>query len=187
MRAEAAQNKLKKCVRKQKKAASKARRESDQAYVALGTLHAQMEQVDQQRVAAQEARANDQVVLVGLPEQLETARAEVSIPRRQHDVVENHVATIRIERDRHHDMSNAQNCAERGLRQQLAQAQLQVMNLQHEVHYLNNQLNPILDGEEDGPNMEEDDDKEEEEVEPEEEDDPISDLDSDHDLIINVL
>jgi len=53
------------------------------------------------------------------------------------------------------------------------------MNLQHEVHYLNNQLNPILDGEEDGPNMEEDD--KEEEVEPEEGDDPISHLDSDHD------
>ena len=52
------------------------------------------------------------------------------------------------------------------------------MDLQHEVHYLNNQMNPILDGEEDGPNMEED---EEEEVEPEEGDDPISDLDSDHD------
>jgi len=33
------------------------------------------------------------------------------------------------------------------------------MNLQHEVHYLNNQLNPILDGEEDGPNMEEDEDR----------------------------
>ena len=80
-------------------------------------------------------------------------------------------------------MSNAQDRAERGLRQQLAQAQFQVMNLQHEVHYLNNQLNPILDGEEDGLNMEEDDDEdeEEEEVEPEEGDDPISDLDSDHD------
>jgi len=43
------------------------------------------------------------------------------------------------------------------------------MNLQHEVHYLNNQLNPILDGEED------------DDEEPEEGDDPISDLDSDHD------
>ena len=53
------------------------------------------------------------------------------------------------------------------------------MNLQHEVHYLNNQLNPILDGEEDGPNMEEDD--EEEELEPEKGDDPISNLDSDLD------
>ena len=181
MRAEAAQNKLKKCVRKQKKAASKAQRESDQAYEALGALHAQMEQVDQQRAVAQEVRANDQVVLAGLREQLETARVEVSIARRQRDAAENRVANIRIERDRHRDMSNAHDLAERGLHQQLAQAQLQVMNLQHEVHYLNNQLNPILDGEEDGPNMEEDEDEEEEEVEPEEGDDPISDLDSDHD------
>ena len=57
------------------------------------------------------------------------------------------------------------------------------MNLQHEVHYLNNQLNPVLDGKEDGPNMEEDDDEdeEEEEVDPEEGDDPISNLNSDHD------
>ena len=47
MRAEVTQHKLKKCVRNQKKAASKARWESDQAYAALGTLHAQMEQVDQ--------------------------------------------------------------------------------------------------------------------------------------------
>ena len=80
-------------------------------------------------------------------------------------------------------MSNAQDRAERGLHQQLAQAQFQVMNLQHEVHYLNNQLNPILDGEDDGPHMEEDDDEdeEEEEVEPEEGDDHISDLDSDYD------
>ena len=55
------------------------------------------------------------------------------------------------------------------------------MYLQHEVHYLNNQLNLGLDGEEDGPNMEEDEDGDEEEVEPGEGDDPISDLDSDHD------
>ena len=47
MRAEAAQRKLRKCVRKHKKAASEARWESDQAYVALGNLHTQMEQVDQ--------------------------------------------------------------------------------------------------------------------------------------------
>jgi len=109
-------------VRKQKKAASKARRESDQAYEALGALYAQMEQVDQQRVVAQEARANDQAVLVGLREQLGTARAEVSTARRQHDAAENHVANIRIERDRHHDMSHAQDRAKRSLRQQLAQA-----------------------------------------------------------------
>ena len=46
MRDKATQHKLKKRVRKHKKAASEARWESDQAYVALGTLHAQMEQVD---------------------------------------------------------------------------------------------------------------------------------------------
>ena len=77
-------------------------------------------------------------------------------------------------------MSAMQDHAERDLRQQLAQAQRWVMDLQHEVHYLNNQLNPILDGEEDGPNMEEEEGEDEEEVEPEEGDDPISDLDSDH-------
>ena len=47
MRAKAAQCKLKKCVRKYKKAASEARWETDQGYVALGNLHTQMEQVDQ--------------------------------------------------------------------------------------------------------------------------------------------
>ena len=66
MRAKAAQRKLKKRVRKHKKAASEARWEPDQAYVALGNLHTQMEQVDQQRAATQEARANDQAILVGL-------------------------------------------------------------------------------------------------------------------------
>ena len=55
------------------------------------------------------------------------------------------------------------------------------MDLQHEVHYLNNQLHPLLDGEEDGPKMLVDDDGwDEEEVELVNEDDPISDLDSDH-------
>ena len=47
MKAEAAQCKLKKRVRRHKKAASEARWETDQAYVALGNLHTQMEQVDQ--------------------------------------------------------------------------------------------------------------------------------------------
>jgi len=46
MRAEAAQHKLRKRVRKHKKATSEARWETDQAYVALGNLHTQMEQVD---------------------------------------------------------------------------------------------------------------------------------------------
>ena len=47
MRAEAAQRKLRKHVRKHKKAASEARWDTNQAYVALGNLHTQMEQVDQ--------------------------------------------------------------------------------------------------------------------------------------------
>ena len=68
MRAEAAQRKLKKRVRKHKKVASEARWETNQAFVALGNLHTQMEQVDQQRAATQEARADDQAMLAGLQE-----------------------------------------------------------------------------------------------------------------------
>ena len=63
-------------MRKHKKVASEARWETNQAYVALGNLHTQMEQVDQQRAATQEARADDQAILVGLREQLEAAHAE---------------------------------------------------------------------------------------------------------------
>ena len=78
-------------------------------------------------------------------------------------------------------MSAMQDCVERDLCQQLAQGQHVVMDLQHEVHYLNNQLHPILDEEDKDPAMlVEDDGWDEEEVEPENEDDPISDLDSDH-------
>ena len=55
------------------------------------------------------------------------------------------------------------------------------MDLQHEVHYLNNQLHPLLDGEEDGLDMlVEDDGQDKEEVELEDGDDPIFDIDSDH-------
>ena len=69
---------------------------------------------------------------------------------------------------------------QRDLRQQLARAQHVVMDLQYEVHYLNNQLHPILSKEDEDPEMlVEDDDQEEEEVEPKNEDDPISDLGSD--------
>ena len=54
-----------------------------------------------------------------------------------------------------------------------------VVDLQHEVHYLNNQLHPILEDED--PNMlVEDDGWDEEEVKLENQDDPIFDLDSDH-------
>ena len=56
-----------------------------------------------------------------------------------------------------------------------------VVDLQHEVHFLNNQLHPILDEEEeDLEMMVEDDGWEEEEVDLEDEDGAISDLDSEH-------
>ena len=66
------------------------------------------------------------------------------------------------------------------LHQQLAQAQNVVVDLQHEVHFLNNQLHPILDEEEDPKMFVEDDGWEDEEVVPVDENDAISDLDSDH-------
>ena len=55
-----------------------------------------------------------------------------------------------------------------------------MVDLQHEVHFLNNQLQPILIEEEDPEMLIEDDGWEEEEVELEDEDDPISNLDSEH-------
>ena len=57
------------------------------------------------------------------------------------------------------------------------------MDLQHQVHYLNNQLHPILDEEGEDPKMlVEHDGWAEEEVEPVENDmdDAIFDLDSEH-------
>ena len=62
------------------------------------------------------------------------------------------------------------------------------MDLQHEVHYLNNQLHPILDEEDkDLEMLVEDDGQDEEEVELENEDDPISDLDNEHTKYQNCL
>ena len=55
-----------------------------------------------------------------------------------------------------------------------------VVDLQHEVHFLNNQLHPILDEEEEDPEMFVEDDGWEEEVDLEDEYDAISDLDSEH-------
>ena len=53
----------------------------------------------------------------------------------------------------------------RDLRQQLAHTQNMVVDLQHEVHYLNNQLHPLLDEEEEDLDMlVEDDGWDEEEV-----------------------
>ena len=55
-----------------------------------------------------------------------------------------------------------------------------VVDLQHEVHHLNNQLHPILDEAEEDPEMMVEDDGWEEEVELKDEDEAISDLDSEH-------
>jgi len=78
---------------------------TDQAYVALGNLHTQMEQVDQQRAAAQEARADDQAMLAGLWEQLEAARAEAFIATCQQILANKHAALAEAEQDRTHAMS----------------------------------------------------------------------------------
>ena len=56
-----------------------------------------------------------------------------------------------------------------------------VVDLQHEVHFLNNQLHLILDEKEEDPEMfVEDDGWEEEEVVLVDEGEALSDLDSDH-------
>ena len=57
-----------------------------------------------------------------------------------------------------------------------------VVDLQHEVHYLNNQLHPILEEEEEDPEMFHEDDSCEEEgqVVPVDKDDSIYHLDSEH-------
>ena len=73
-----------------------------------------------------------------------------------------------------------QDHAKRDLHQQLAETQNVVVDLQHEVHFLNNQLHPILDEEEEDLEMMVEDDGWEEEVELEDEDDAISNLDSEH-------
>ena len=79
-----------------------------------------------------------------------------------------------------HALSVQQDCVERDLRQQLAQTQNVVVYLQHEVHFLNNQLHLILDEEEDLEMMVEDDGWQEEEVDLEDEDDAISNHDREH-------
>ena len=100
---------------------------------------------------------------------------------RQQILANNRVAMVEAERDRTQALSVQQDHVERDLRQQLAQTQNMVVDLQHKVHFLNNQLHLILDEEEEDLEMLiEDDGWEEEEVELEGEDDLISDLDSEH-------
>ena len=107
-------------MRKHKKEASEARWETDQAYVALGNLHTQMEQVDQQRAASQEARADDQAMLAGLREQLEATHVKAFTAMHQRNLANNHAASAEAEQDRTHAVSAMQDRVERDLRQQLA-------------------------------------------------------------------
>ena len=80
-----------------------------------------MEQVDQQRAIAQEARVDDQAMLAGLREQLEATRAEAFTATRQRILANNHVAMAEAKRDRTQALSVHQDRVERDLRQQLAQ------------------------------------------------------------------
>ena len=116
MRVEATQCKLKKRVHKHKMAASEARWETNQAYVALGNLHTQMEQVDQQRAATQEARADGQAMLVGLQEQLEATHAKAFTATCQWILANNRTAMAEAEQDRTHALSMQQDRVERDLR-----------------------------------------------------------------------
>jgi len=100
MRAKAEQHWFRKHVHNHKKAASEARWETDQAYVELGNLHTQTEQVDQHRVAAQVARTNDQAVLTGLREQLEAACVEALTPTCQRIQGNNRVALAEAAQNR---------------------------------------------------------------------------------------
>ena len=53
-----------------------------------------MEQFDQQRVAAQEARADDLAVLAGIQEKLEAAHAEALTAMHQRMQANNHAAMV---------------------------------------------------------------------------------------------
>ena len=138
-----------------------------------------MEQVDQQ--AAQEARPDDQAMLVGLQEQLEAARAEAFTTMCQQILANNHTALAEVAHDRVEAEATQQAGVEWDLCHQHAHTQNMVVDLQHEVHFLNNQLHLILDEEEEDPKMfVKDDGWEEEEVVPMDEGEALSDLDSDH-------
>jgi len=140
-----------------------------------------MEWVDQQRATAQAARADDQAMLVGLREQLEAAHAEAFTATCQRILANNNTALVEAARNRVKVEATQQACIEWDLHHQLAHTQNMVVDLQHEVHFLNNQLHPILDEEEEDPEMfVEDDGWEEEEVVPVDEGEVLSDLDSDH-------
>ena len=114
-------------------------------------------------------------MLIGPREQLDAARAELFTAMRQWILANNHVALAEAARDRVEAEAAQQTCVEWDLRRELAHAQNMVVDLQHEVHYLNNQLHLILDDEEEDPEMLVEDDGWEDD-----EDDAISNLNSNH-------
>ena len=79
-----------------------------------------MEWVDQQRAATQVARADDQVMLVGLQEQLEAARAEAFTVTCQQILANNRAALAEAACDRVEAEATQQACVEWDLRHQLA-------------------------------------------------------------------
>ena len=132
------------------------------------------------RDAAQAARVDDQAMLIGVREQLDAAHAEAFTSTHQRILANNRVALAEATHDRVKAKATQQAHVEWDLWHQLAHAQNMVVDLQHEVHYLNNQLHLILGEEEEDPEMFVEDDGWEEEVDLEDEDDDISDLDSEH-------
>ena len=120
-------------------------------------------------------------MLAGLREQLDAARTEAFTATRQRILANSHAALAEAARDRVEAEAAQQAWVEWDLRHQLAHTQNVVVDLHHEVHFLNNQLHLILDEEEEDLEMfVEDDGWEEEEVVPMDEDEALSDLDSDH-------
>ena len=120
-------------------------------------------------------------MLAGLWEQLEATHAEVLTAMHQRIQANNRATLVEAARNRAKALAAQQDHVKRDLRQQLAHTQNMVVDLQHEVHFLNNQLHSILDEKEEVSEMfVEDDGWEEEEVVPLDEDDAISNLDSEH-------
>ena len=140
-------------MRKHKKVAREARWDTDEAYTALGALQTLMEWVNQQRATAQAARADDQAMLAGLQGQLEAAHVEAFTAMRQQILANNRVALAEAARDRVKAKATQHARVEWDLHHPLAHTQNVVVDLQHEMHFLNNQLHPILDGEEEDPKM----------------------------------
>ena len=104
-------------------------------------------------------------MLIGLREQLDATRVEVFTAMRHRILANNRAALPEAAHDRVEAEAAHQASVEWDLRHHLAHAPNVVVDLQHEVHYLNNQLHPILEEEEEDPEMfVEDDGWEEEEL-----------------------